>query len=144
MKDINMEILAMTSIAPADLTADTNGTVIDVSGADSIEVIVPVGVVTTADGSNYFDILAKFGDAADGSDAAEVSGSYLDPKSESNVTWDRKINATTEGSLVYQFGLKNLNNNRYLRIMADETGTAQAIIGATVVLGKLRHQAALS
>lgn len=144
MKDINMEILAMTSIAPASLTGDTEGTVVDVSGADSIEVIVPVGVVTTADADNRFDILAKFGDSADGSDAAEVTGSYLDPKSESNVTWDRKINATTEGPLVYQFGLKNLNNNRYLRIVADETGTASAVLGAVVVLGKLRHQAALS
>lgn len=144
MKDLNMEVLSMTSIAPASLTADTDGTVIDLANADSIEVVVPVGVVTTADADNYFTMVAKFGDSSDGSDAAEVSGAYLDPKSEANAVWDRKINATTEGSVTYQFGLKNLNNNRYLRIVADETGTAQAILGAVVVLGKLRHQAALS
>ena len=143
-KDLNFLTLAKSSIAPAAHTATTSSeVVVDCAEAESLTVIVPVGVVATADASNFFTFTVLMGDVADGSDATAVdSSAYLNPKSGAGVLWDRVINATTEGSQVYQFGVKNLRSNRYAFVRATETETASAIFGAMILLGNRRHNEA--
>jgi len=141
IKDLNLLSRAHLSIAPASKTATSSSeTVVDVSNAESITVIVPVGVVTTADGSNLFTFTVLGGSSSDGSDAVAVdSSAYLDPKDSTGAVWDRLINATTEGPACYQFGVKNLRNDRYMFVRETVTGTVSAVLGAMILLGDRRH-----
>jgi len=145
MKDINAELLVMQSItAGATKTATTSSeTCVDISGAESAMVVVHAGVVATADASNYFTItVLGNNDGVAGTGTALAATEYLDPKDGSGNTWDRLINATTEGSKTYQFGVKNSAGWRYLFVRATETGTASAFLSADIVLGNVRHNEA--
>lgn len=145
-KDLNFLSQAVASITPASRTATTSSELVaDVSNAESITVFVPIGTVTTADGSNLFTFTVLGGAVSDGSDATAVdSSAYLDPKTQGGAVWDRIINATTEGDVVNQFGVKNLRNDRYMFVRATKTGTASAVFGAHIVLGNRRHNVAIA
>lgn len=142
MKDINAELLVMQSItAGATKTATTSGeTVVDCAGAESVAVVVHVGVVATASAGNSF-AFTVLGNNDGGASGTEVTG-YLDPKDGSGNTWDMAIDATTEGPKTYQFGVKNSAGYRYLFVRATETGTASAFFSADIVLGNVRHNTA--
>jgi len=142
LRDINAACKAVTSIKAASITATETGEIVDMLGASSVMVIVPVGAVATADASHYFTFTFVTGtDAALGDAAAIASGSYMGAKDEDLNTWDRIINSTAEADTCYSFGV-NIDKvgERWGRVLATETGTAEAIFGAIVVLCYNRHQ----
>ena len=141
-KDLNFRIAGALSLAAANYTGDTNGTVVDIRQAIAIMVHVNVGVVTTADATNYFTFKFESGADSAGGDFTEIdSTDYIDAKDQNNAAWDRKINATTEGPLGYQFGVRNSRGDLYGRVVADETLTADLYAAASVLVTK-RHTVA--
>jgi len=121
------------SIVPAaTLTATTTGEAIDLNGITDVMVVVPVGVIATADASNLFTFTVTECATADGTYAAAETTQYS-----TSDSWDRILNATTEGSDIYAFNF--FPTLRYIRVVATETGTASAFFSASV-LKYGRHQ----
>jgi len=140
MRDPNANCKVVYSVAPAAITASTNGAAVDLAeSAGGHMVQVNVGVVTTADATNFFTFTVET--SANGSDGwtAIAADAYLSPRDQDGNTWDRLINATTEGPLAYQFGFRNDSNHRYARVVATETLTASAVFGASIVLSPLKR-----
>jgi hypothetical protein len=121
------------SIDPASYTATKTGDEIDLSDAvdGSVWVVVNVGAVTTADATNLFTFTVTSASATGGSFSPEDSTAYTTVNS-----WDRLINATTEENTSYAFNLAH--TNPFVKVVATETGAAEAIFGATVYYEK-RH-----
>jgi len=108
----------VATIQPAAISATTTGATVDTLGYDSVGVMLHVGVVTTADASNYFTIAWEHGDASNMSDAADAAD-YL---TKVQGTMPTKVALTTGDEVTYTahyFGSK-----RYIRCKITETGTA--------------------
>lgn len=131
-KDIVKDYDYKVSIASASITATTTGSEIDLQGAIDVKVLIPVGIVTTADATHYFTFTVTQCATSGGSFTAAATTQYHVADS-----WDRVINATTEGSALYAFQFKP--TKRYMKVVATETSTGQAIFGAYVEFTK-RHE----
>lgn len=108
----------VATIQPAAISATTTGATVDTLGYDSVGVMLHVGVVTTADDSNYFTIAWEHGDKSNMSDAADAAD-YL---TKVQGTMPTKVALTTGDEVTYTahyFGSK-----RYIRCKITETGTA--------------------
>ena len=122
------------SIAPADRTASVTGSEVDCSLCPVVATIrVNVGTVTLADSSNLFKFTVTQC-ATSGGSFTDADSSQYDPVSPTGSTtaWDRIINATTEGSKAYTFNFRMAADYPYIKVVATETGTAQAAFGACV------------
>lgn len=139
-RDLNANVKAVQSIAPAALTATTEGGYVDLAeAAGGLMVILSAGVISAADGSNYMTLTIETNDTGSGSGTAIDADAYLDPRDSDGTTWDRLINATAEGSKTYQVGFINKSNHRYARVVLTETSTFSGILGANIVLGPLKR-----
>ena len=123
------------SIAPASITATTTGSAVDLLNGFDPVVVVTVGTVTTADTDNYVTFTISESDD-NSSYTALASGGYLHAENSAGTTWDRIINATTEGTNVYRF--RFAPSKRYVKVVGTETGTTSAVYGAHVEYVK-RH-----
>ena len=123
------------SIASASITATTTGNYVDILGADRVLIQIPVGVVSTADASNYITFTVTDGTTTTAGDAVATT-QYIAADS-----WDMTINATTEGSAMYAFEFIPTPGKRYIKVVGTETGTTSAIYGAYVTFSKI-HQPA--
>jgi hypothetical protein len=124
------------SIDPADYTATKTGDEVDLTNAieGSVMIVVNIGAVTTADATHYFTFTVTEASATGGSFSAADSTQYSTKDS-----WDRIVNATSEANAVKVFNF--IPSEPFIKVVATETGTAQALFGATVLFKK-RHQPA--
>lgn len=113
-------------IAPAQYTGTkSDGTIIDLQGYESATVMVGIGAVSTADGSNYFTITVTEGDnsaLSDGATATKLIGAF------------ELINSTSADPNTVQL-VGYYGGKRYVRVVATETGTADATFGCWVIKG---------
>jgi len=114
------------SIAGASITATTTGDAIDLNGITDVMVLVSVGAVATADASNYQTFTVTECATAAGTYVAAGTSQYS-----TSDSWDRIINATTEENDIYAFNF--FPTERYIRVVATETGTTEAIFSANVI-----------
>lgn len=125
----------LQSIAPAAITATTTGSEVSLVGVkDNVLILVDVGAISAADSSNYVTFTVTQATASGGSFSAAASGQY-----DTVDSWDRILNATTEGSAVYAMNFKPAKGYDYIKVVATETGTFNGIFGAHVLVDG-RHQ----
>lgn len=125
--DFARNLAAVQAIAPqATITATTTSAAIDLLDAveGSIFVLVNAGVIATADSTNYFEF--KVTEGATNAAADAVASTCYDPV----ASWDRLLNATTEGSATYKMNIRP--TKRWIKIVMAEEGTASAFATATV------------
>ncbi len=126
MKDLKSNLAVDVCIPPAQYTSTKNdGTIVDLKGYNGCVAMVVTGVVSTADGSNYFTPTLVVGDdsnLSDGATATELIGSF------------EVINSTTADDLSAWF-VGYYGTKRYARVVLTETGTADAIMGAYIIKG---------
>lgn len=127
---------ATPSIAPQTLAStDVNGITIDTLDFNSAFFIVNVGANGgTLNGSNKVDFKLQEGEASDLSDAAAVteiglSGGYAIDSSGVFAT----VDDGAEAGAVYKVAYTGIK--RYIRLVADVTGTISLPVSATVLLG---------
>ncbi len=121
MRDIHSSTDASQSINPAAKTASTNGTAVDLAGANAAEVDFSVGTIT------------------DGAHTPKLQDS------DDNSTWTDVAAGGLVGSLAaFATGIHQrvgyIGGKRYLRAVVTVTGaTTGGVYGATVTRGHLRH-----
>ena len=138
----------LTPLSPIVVTADALATtVVDTQGYEEVTFLVNVGVAGTADGSNYFDVVIKEGDLANGSDLAVVTSAVKIKAfrvTQAGVATEvttftsgiiHTVNGTTDGThdnllVVVSF----VSTKRYANVTLDETGTASVIFGVNAIL----------
>ncbi len=129
MRDSLNNTKVSKAFAYASRTASGNGEIIDVRGFSSLNFVIQLATVTTADSSNYFTFTLQHGDDSGLSDAATVTaatgllGSNL-------VINDSGTQSDTIGMMGYAGG------KRYVRLVATETGTASAAFSSVAVQEK--------
>jgi hypothetical protein len=107
-------------------TASTNGTnIIDMQGFGACTFVVQVAGVTTADSSNLFTFTIQAGDDSGLSDGATVTAAT--GLLGSNIVIDNTNDANKVGMMGYVGG------KRYVRLVATETGTADAAWSAVCI-----------
>lgn len=122
-RDLVSNILAVESLRPAVHSADTNGQVVDLRGADSAMVAITVGaIVGTADADDV--IILEHSDADDSGfvavPAAEIQGETV---------------AEPDANTAYQFGY--IGGKRYVRVRIENGGSTSVAASALVVKGHL-------
>jgi hypothetical protein len=124
------------AIGSVTLTStDVNGVTIDTQGFNSLWFTVNVGANGgTLNGSNKVDFELQHGDASDLSDAVNVTsvgdtGGYT---IDNNGAW-ATVDAGGEASAVYKVAYTG--SKRYVRLVADITGTISLPVSATAILG---------
>ena len=140
-KDLQHNITEKYSILIDQYTDDkTDGTIVDLAGAEACRVLIPVAAVGAGDSSNYFTIKVEVGDNADLSDAADLAATdYIEPVNGAGEAWaNRRINATAMANTLLSFGFLS-QGKRYARVVAVETSTADATFGAIIQKGTLRN-----
>jgi len=135
-KDLVHNFDYIVGITPIDRTATVTGSEIDLLGAIDVLIIVSIGAVAIADATKLFTFTVTQCATSGGTFAAAATTQYMVADS-----WDRIINATTEADAVKAFQFKP--TLRYIKVVATETGAAQATFGAVVVYNK-RSQPASS
>jgi hypothetical protein len=125
-----------TAIASQTLTSsDVNGTVIDTQGFNTLFFTVNVGANGgTLDGSNKVDFKLQHGDASNLSDAVAVTDTGMS----GGFTVDSNgifatVDTGSEAGQVYKVAYTGIK--RYVRLVADVTGTISLPVGATAQLG---------
>ena len=124
-KDLHHNIKAVQALDSSQKTATATGDVIDLQGFESCEIVTQTAAVTTADGSNYFT-MTVYEDDAVGMGTEAVATDLLGTATVINAS-------ATQLNSTFRFGYNG--NKRYIRVKAVETGTADAVIGAVVILG---------
>ncbi|WUI00212.1 hypothetical protein OHR68_43220 [Spirillospora sp. NBC_00431] len=114
--DIKNHIDVATTIAPAAYTATQNGTAVDLANYDAAAVVLHVGAVA----NNAFSVEVQHSDQS-GSGFTAVSDDDLDGTEPATLT------AATVTTIGYH-GIK-----RYLRVVATDAGTGDAVFGASVI-----------
>jgi hypothetical protein len=125
-----------TAIASQTLTTtDVNGAVIDTQNFNSLFFVIVVGANGgTLDGSNKLDLKLQHGDVADLSDGAVItdvglSGGFTINSNGIFAT----IDAAGEAGAVYKVAYTGVK--RYVRLVADVTGTISLPVGAVALSG---------
>jgi len=139
MKDLANNIVVAQSIAPVTGTADANGTGVDLQGFESATAVVDSGVEgVTLSASVKIDF--KLEDSADNSTWAAVTSAnaVTDGTVDSNgvfLTLDANAETPQASSIGYVGG------NRYLRVVADFTGTHSTgtPYSASIIKGSPHH-----
>lgn len=128
-QDLHNLIVTRLALAGGSKSADTNGATIDRQGYGSVEFIVHAVSMATGDGSNYFTFKLQEGDLANGNDMADVAAA--------DRIGDLPVaNGTDVADEISTVGYKG--SKRYVRLVADETGTAAVTAGAVAVLSHAR------
>ena len=126
LRDILNSTKVTSAFNYADRTATANGTnTIDMQGFGACTFVIQVAGVTTADSSNLFTFTLQHGDASDLSDGATVTAAT------GLIGTNQVIDATGDANKVGMMGY--CGGKRYVRLVATETGTAQAAFSAVCV-----------
>lgn len=136
MFDLANNVKVVHALNSAQKTADTNGIAIDMTGYEAIVFIVQTAAVSTADADNYFSWKVEESDAVGfGSGVTTVT----DDATRVNYGPVR-LNATSQANTSFKAVGVAKGIRQYMRIVADETGTADAVFGVIAVLGNPRHR----
>lgn len=130
LNDIKDNVKVVSMIDPASYTATkSDGSIIDLQGYDSCVVCVQTGAIATADGSNYVTFTISEGDDAalgDAATATAIQGSFA------------VLNSTSADDSMILSKVGYVGTKRYIRVVATETGTTEAIYSAFAILGSAR------
>lgn len=130
--------LAKQALLPQTLAATTNGNVIDVQGAEECTFILNVGTFAF-DGTNNLTVTVQEGDAANGSDMANIAaGAYLSARRSDGATWDRLMDNAADDDSVFTITVAK-SDKRYRRVVITEAGIVSVIMGVEALLSGLRH-----
>jgi hypothetical protein len=120
MRDLNNNIAARPTVNPAVLSADTNGTGVDLQGFDAVEVLASLGTQgVTLSGSVFIDFILQ--ESNDNSTYVAVPDGYLigTPITPGSGIFAR-IDANSKAARSYAIGY--CGNKRYVRCVVDFTG----------------------
>lgn len=119
MKKVFDNIKTVTSIAPASITANTNGSGVDTLGFNDAMVQIIAGAIDTTTGDETYSF--KVQDSADNSTFADVTG---------------LTNTVTATGQLKEIRLAELNlvTKRYIRVVLTVAGTTPIFVGGAVVL----------
>ena len=124
-KDLASNLDSGISIVPAQYTATETGDEVSVVGkGQEVMIVIPIGAVAAADASNRFTFTVTQATSSGGSFTAADSGQY------DWIEGDGYINATTEADSVMTCNFYLKPTYDFLKIVATENGTADAIFGA--------------
>ena len=145
------KVVSEQAIAPASITATTNGNSHQVSttaarlAAGALWFDILVGAVSAADATNFFTFSVQKDDNTGFSSPTTVPASdIIVSEDQAGVAWDRLINATGEADNNYKIGIRLRDpDNDFYRLVVTETLTASAIIGASAVLAALDRRPAV-
>ncbi len=121
MKDTFHDNKAVQAIAPAVLTANTNGASIDLKGFDSALFVINTGAIDAAG-----DFTVKLQESDTGTngwtdvDAADLLGS---------------VPATLAANAAYRIGYIGSKRKRYVRAVATKAGGTSIAAGVVAILG---------
>lgn len=143
MRDNFAESKKMQCIIPQALTtSDINGTGIDLKGYDAATIDVSLASMSGNDSSNFLALKIEESDnnsTFTAVDPKELVGLPVGTTSLTSGIWKSLGTASTAGTLgelgetIYSIGY--VGTKRYIRVVADVTGTLSTIIAATAILG---------
>ena len=121
-RDMNSNLGAITSLAPAVRTADADGAGVDLLGCDSATIIVNVGAITGSVNATSAVVLEESDDDSIYTDVADADILGTEPTEYAAAT-------------AYQFGY--IGSKRYVRATHVKGGETNAATSAVVVKGNL-------
>lgn len=135
-KDIVNMYSAQVAKVYAQLTADNNSAnIVDLQGGQDVcAFVVFLHAVATADGSNYFTV--KVEESDDSGFATGVTEVTADATR--IIGTQPVVNAVALAGTLKKFGV-TIGTKRYLRLVFDETGTADITVSAIALVGGQRH-----
>ena len=139
MMDLANNLIAVQSLAPAVRTADANGTGVDLQGFEGAMAIFDIGAEgDTLSGSVKIDVKLEHSDDNSSFSAVTSSSDVTDGSVDSNGIW-ATFDDNAEAPAVV--GIGYVGGKRYLRVVADFTGTHSngSPVSAMIVKGFARH-----
>ncbi|MEM7048901.1 MAG: hypothetical protein AAF604_04540 [Acidobacteriota bacterium] len=129
MRDLKSDIDVDVMLDHGQLTATkTDAPIYDTKGAQGHVLVIYVPIVTTADGSNYFEFKLFEGDDPLLADATEVSADDL-------LGVAPVVNDPSQAGGLFKFGYRGYKT--FLRVQPTENGNADIEASAIVVRGHL-------
>jgi len=121
MRDLSNNVVAVVGTVPAVVTADANGTGVDLQGFESAMVIVNTGIEgDTLSGSVKFDFILEESDDNSTYTAVTSSTSVTETSVDSSGIF-LTLDANGETPQIKQIGY--IGGKRYIRCKIDATGT---------------------
>jgi hypothetical protein len=121
MRDLSNNVVAVVGTVPAVVTADANGTGVDLQGFESAMVIVNTGIEgDTLSGSVKFDFILEESDDNSTFTAVTSSTSVTETSVDSSGIF-LTLDANGETPQITQIGY--IGGKRYIRCKIDATGT---------------------
>ena len=121
MRDLSNNTVAVVGTVPAVVTADANGTTVDLQGFESAMVIVNTGIEgDTLSGSVKFDFILQESDDDSTWSNVTSSTSVTETSVDSNGIF-LTLDANGETPQITQIGY--IGGKRYIRCKIDATGT---------------------
>lgn len=121
MKDTYHDNKAVQAIAPAVVTANTNGTTVDLKGFDSALFVVNTGAI---DAAGDFGIKLQESDTGTSGWADVAAADILGGAP-----------ATLEANAAYRIGYIGSKRKRYVRAVATKAGGTSIALGVVAILG---------
>jgi hypothetical protein len=118
---------AVEALAQAQITATTNGVIVDTHDYNSVAFLVQIGDIAALSAVNYITITAEEGDAANLSDAVAIP---VTRRHGPAVVLNDTVAANTVIGTGYAKGTK-----RYMRLVFTETAIADVDLSAVALLG---------
>lgn len=135
MRDISNRTVAVATQVPAVVTADADGTTVDLQGFNSAMVVVNTGVEgDTLSGSVKFDFILEHSDNDSTWSAVTSSTDVTEGSVDSNGIF-LTLDANAETPQISQIGY--IGGKQYIRCKIDATGTHSngTPMGVTVIKG---------
>jgi hypothetical protein len=135
MRDISNRTVAVATQVPAVVTADANGTTVDLQGFNSAMVVVNTGVEgDTLSGSVKFDFILEHSDNDSDWSAVTSSTDVTEGSVDSSGIF-LTLDANAETPQISQIGY--IGGKQYIRCKIDVTGTHSngTPMGVTVIKG---------
>lgn len=128
-RSMHSNISPVLSIAPQALAADVDGAGVDLRGYDAAMVVIEVGIFTYS-GTNKMEW--KLEDSDDNSTFAAVE--QADVKGATVTTGGIVHTDAADVTAIKTVTLSYVGDKRYIRVVADQSGTTTTAMGAAVVL----------
>lgn len=131
MKDLYHDISVLNALSPAQITATTNGNIIDLAGYQGCTFVITTGAIAGGDADNNLTAILQEGDESDLSDAAAVAAD--------DYMGTLPVFNDAAGQANSQFAVGYKGTKRYVRLRFVETGVADAFLSAAAILSHPRH-----
>lgn len=134
MKELIKRSSAAVSLSAVSRTADANGTGVDLSGYNSALVVATIGIDSGLDGSNYISFeLEESDDNSTFTDVAAADMLCESPAAAGSSGQFILVDSTSEDDVIAQCSY--MGEKRYIRVVANITGTVTIICSAIVLRG---------